>query len=94
MGEWQLIESAPTDGRPVWVKRVHDGRVVKEGEAVFDLPHEHAPMRRPIGVDPLGRLSAADYQREDEERRGFASQRRWLTVDRMYCFPTPTHWRP
>lgn len=92
--DWLPIESAPQDGSKVWVKRVHDGRIVSEGWAVFGLPHERAPMRDSIGVDPLGRLSASNYQREDEQRREFVSQKRWLKTDLMYCFPTPTHWSP
>lgn len=92
--DWQDIETAPNDGSIVWVKRVYKGGIIKQGEAVFDVPHPDAPMLQPIGADPLGRLSAEDYAREDEQAKAAAVTKRWLIPDRMYAFPTPTHWRP
>jgi hypothetical protein len=92
--DWESIEAAPKDGTKVWVKRVYQRRIVAEGWAVWGLPHEHAPMRQSLGLDPLGRLSAADYRREAEERNAMVAEGRWLLPDRMYAFPTPTHWKP
>ena len=94
MAEWLPIESAPQDGSVVRVKRVFKDRIVKEGDAVFGILGESAPGRSSIGADPLGRLSAADYAREASDRDGWAAEAKWLTVDRMYAFPTPTHWLP
>jgi hypothetical protein len=93
MDEWQSIKTAPHDGSVVWVKRVFNGRLVAEGEAVFDLLDSAAPSLRGVGPDPLGRLSAADYARENNERALWAGQRMWLRPDRLYRFPTPTHWK-
>lgn len=94
MSEWQPIETAPKDGREVYVKRVREGRLVAEGLAVFGHLAAAAPSRRPMGVDPLGRLSAADYAREDADRTAWAESAKWLKPDRLYAFPTPTHWLP
>lgn len=95
--EWQPIETIPPemlDGRRVWVKRMSpSGRgVVSEGWAVFAVCHERAPQRQPLGLDPLGRLSAADYAREARHTIEHADEPKWLLPDRMYSFPTPTHW--
>jgi hypothetical protein len=95
---WEPIELIPDelkDGRKVWVKRVYEGRTIAEGYAVFGVAHDEAPQRQPLGLDPLGRLSSADYVRESSERRTFADEQKWLKPDRMYSFPTPTHfhWR-
>jgi hypothetical protein len=93
--DWQPIETIPEemlDGREVMVKRVYEGKIVKQGMAVFGVCHDSAPQRSPIGADPLGRLTLADYVRENEASQLFAEQRKWLRPDRMYSFPTPTHW--
>lgn len=95
--KWRPIESIPPemlDGRQVYVKRMspsRPGQVVCEGYAVFGVCHSAAPQRQPLGLDPLGRLSAADYAREDRERAAHADTAKWLKPDRMYSFPTPTH---
>lgn len=99
MGEWKDIESAPKDGSKVWVKRMsptgklyNKTGVVAEGWAVFDVPDARAPMLSPLGPDPLGRpVDYAGELRGIEEAR---VTRRWLKPDRMYAFPTPTHWLP
>lgn len=78
--EWQPIETAPKDGSRQWVKRVHEGRVVKEGWAVWGVNSADAPMRH-----------ADDYGPADI---AYADTPRWLTEDRRYSFPTPTHWSP
>lgn len=83
--EWQPIESAPRDGSPVWVKRVHEGRVVKEGWAVWGVNSDDAPMRQ-WGDGGLGEPIPPDND--------FADTARWLNPDRRYSFPTPTHWKP
>lgn len=90
---WLPIESAPTDGREVWVKRVYEGRVVKEGWAVFGVAAAEAPQRQPVGLDPLGRVSAAMLAEETRLALAHADKPKWLIPDRMYSFPTPTHWR-
>jgi len=92
--DWRPIEQIPQellDGREVAVKRVFEGRVVKEGLAVFDFLHEKAPARQPLGPDPLGRLSAEDYARETNDTREYVGKKRWLNPGRMYAFPAPTH---
>lgn len=94
MSDWQPIETAPKTGEPVHVRRVYNGRVVKEGKAVFGHFHEHAPSRQGLGLDPLGRMAAADYKREEADRQEFVEIRRWINEDRMYAFPEPTEWLP
>lgn len=97
MSEWQSIDSIPDemkDGRIVHVKRVYEGRIVKEGEAVFDLLHANAPSRHGAGIDPLGRLTAADYAQEAAASQAWAASKKWLLPDRMFAFPTPTHYLP
>lgn len=78
MSEWKPIETAPKDGREVFVKRVFDGRIIAEGLAVFDTMAMDAPMRQ-----------SDDYTDADEV---FANTPRWLLVSRLYSFPTPTHY--
>jgi hypothetical protein len=93
-GEWQPIETAPRDGSVVRVKRVYQGRVIAEGDAVFGVAHPAAPQRQSLGPDPLGRLSAADYEAEDAATIAYADKPKWLKPDRMCSFPEPTHWLP
>jgi hypothetical protein len=83
MSDWLPIETAPKDGRPVWVRRLYEGRVVKEGWAVFDSLADAAPMRQWAdgGLDPP---IPPDHEA--------ANERRWCNPDRLYRFPTPTHW--
>ena len=90
--KWQTIASAPQDGRIVRVKRVFEGKVVREGDAVYDLPHPSAPMLKPLGPDPLGR--PYDHERDLALCEQARSEKRWLRPDRMYAFPEPTHWLP
>ncbi len=98
--EWQPIENIPDewlDGRKVYVRRMSPSRpnqVVSEGWAVFGVCHHNAPQRQSLGLDPLGRLSSADYAREDAARTAAANTAKWLKPDRMYSFPTPTHFAP
>jgi hypothetical protein len=93
MSGWLDIETAPKDGSKVWVRRMHQGRLVTEGWAVFGICHPAAPQLRALGTDPLGRLSADDYAREEEWITASANRKQWLLPDRMYSFPTPTHWK-
>lgn len=85
MSDWQDIGTAPRDGSPVWVKRVHEGRVVKEGWAVYGSLSSDAPMRQWAsgGLNPP---IAPNHEAADAER--------WSNPDRLYRFPTPTHWHP
>lgn len=93
MSEWMDIETAPKNGTPIMAKRVYQGRLVAEGVAVWGDLHDAAPSRTPLGIDPLGRLSAADYQREAAATAEWSSTAKWLREDRMYAFPAPTHWK-
>lgn len=83
--EWRPIEEAPKDGSRQWVKRVHDGHLIREGFAVWGVNCADAPMRRELDGG-LGGPIPPDHD--------YADTPRWLTEDRMYSFPTPTHWRP
>lgn len=94
---WQPIETAPKDGRRVWVKRMspnNPDRIVSEGWAVWGVCSPLAPQRQSLGIDPLGRLSASDYAQEAIDRENYADQAKWLKPDHLYSFPTPTHWMP
>jgi hypothetical protein len=85
MNDWEPIESAPTDGRPVWVRRVFNGEVIKEGTAIFAALCPTAPMRQwsDGGLDgPIPPDNAS------------ANALRWTNPDRIHRFPTPTHWHP
>lgn len=95
--DWEAIETAPTDGSVVWVKRMSPSKpdqIVSEGWAVFGVCHADAPQRQSLGIDPLGRLSSADYAREEAQTKAHADAAKWLRPGRMYSFPTPTHWSP
>jgi len=81
--DWQTIDSAPKDGTRVWVKRTHEGRVVKEGWAVWGVNSDDAPMRQ-WGDGGLDGPIPPDH--------AYADTACWLTEDRRYSFPTPTHW--
>jgi hypothetical protein len=94
MSAWQSIETAPKDGTVVRLKRVFEGRLVDDGPGLFGVLHDAAPSRSGPGIDPLGRLTAADYAEEAEAREAFVRSAKWLRADRMYLFPTPTHWMP
>jgi hypothetical protein len=94
MADWQPIETAPKDGTTVYLRRVHEGAVIAEGEGFFGLLHEDAPARQPMESDPLGRFTADYYEREEAARKEYVSKPRWLRADRMYLFPEPTHWKP
>ncbi len=94
MSDWVDIDEAPHDGTVVRVRRIYEGRVVKDGLAVFDVLHAAAPMRQGLGLDPLGRLSAADYRREAADLARDVHAKHWLLPDRMYKFPTPTQYLP
>lgn len=83
--DWLPIESAPRDGRRVWVKRVYEGRLVKEGWAVFASMAADAPMRQ-MADGGLDGPIMPDHE--------YADQLGWCNPDRLYRFPTPTHWAP
>ncbi len=83
MTQWRDIESAPRDGRRIWARRIYNSYIVKEGWAVWGINSPDAPMRfsAPGGL-------AGDIPASPE----CADTPRWLTEDRMFSFPDPTHW--
>lgn len=94
MISWRPIAELPDelkDGREVLVKRVYEGRVVKEGPAVFGFPCAISPMLQPLAPDPLGRVYPGVMAAEIDECVNAANTRRWLNADRMHAFPEPTH---
>jgi hypothetical protein len=88
--DWLPIETAPKDGRVVRVRRVFEGKVSFEGEAVFATLAPNAPSRRPVPPSMLDGFILPNETQSD--RDAFADTPRWLHLDRMYLFPTPTHW--
>ena len=85
MQQWQDIETAPRDGSRVWVKRVYEGRIVKEGWAVYDSLVADAPMRQWTNGGLYAPIPP-DHEAADAGR--------WSNPDRLHRFPTPTHWMP
>ena len=83
--DWQPIETAPKDGSVIYAKRVYGGETIKEGRAVWGINSADAPMR---GWSPGGLYAPTPPDNE------YADTPRWLTEDRRYSFPTPTHWLP
>ncbi|MDR6511431.1 hypothetical protein J2792_002303 [Novosphingobium capsulatum] len=82
---WQDIATAPRDGSKVWVRRIYDGRIVKEGWAVWGINSDDAPMRQ-WADGGLSGIIMPDH--------AYADTARWLVPDRRYSFPTPTEWLP
>lgn len=82
---WKSISLAPHDGSRQYVKRVHNGRVVKEGWARWCRANEAAEIRFESygGLDGPIPADAA-----------YADTPRWRTDDGLYSFPEPTHWLP
>ena len=85
MTEWRTIDSAAKDGTRVWVKRVYQRRKIAEGWAVWGVNSADAPMRQ---------WSDGGIYGMDPPDHAYADTERWLTEDRRYSFPTPTHWHP
>ena len=86
MSAWQPIDTAPQDGRKLWLKRVHKGRIVKEGWGLWGVRSPAAPLRQPIPAQLPGEETIwPDI--------AYCDRPTWLTEDRLYTFPTPTHWR-
>ena len=85
MSKWKSIQTAPKDGRPVWVRRCYEGKIVKEGWAVWSINSADAPMRH---TQDAGTPWALDAD------IAYADTARWLTEDRRFSFPNPTEWRP
>lgn len=94
MSEWQSIGTAPKDGTVIWARRVHEGRVVAEGEAEWGVAAFAAPIREPMIADPLGRMTDAQYAEEAVAMKNRADTPRWMRKGRMYAFPEPTEWMP
>ena len=95
MRKWQPIATAPVDGSEVYVRRIHEGHLVKEGLAVFDVPVADAPMLQPFEADPLGRPeNFVSEERAAQIIESARSTKRWMNPDRVYAFPQPTHWWP
>lgn len=78
MTKWKGIDTAPTDGTVVNVKRVYDGRIVYEGPAVW----------RSV------RFSALDDPLKGKEYAEAYTGTGWMYPDKDYRVPEPTHWRP
>lgn len=85
MTDWQPIETAPKDGSVIYARRVYQGKIIKEGRAVWGINSADAPMRQ---SSPGGLYGSIPPDNE------YADTPRWLTEDRRYSFPTPTHWKP
>lgn len=79
-GGWESMDTAPKDGSPVWVRCVHNGKLVTRYWAVWGIMAEDAAMRR--------------WAAEGIADPDYADTPRWLTEDRLYAFPTPTAWHP
>lgn len=75
---WKSIETALKDGSTVHVKRVHEGRIIYEGPAVWRT------VRFGSLVDPL----TEDTFAEAYDGVG------WMYPDKDKRVPTPTHWSP
>ena len=90
--DWIPIAGIPADlkdGRSVMVRRLYEGRLVKQGYAKFSRPAPESPMCQPLGPDPLGRPvnPVLDQVLADQAR----ATARWLNPDQMHAFPEPTH---
>lgn len=93
MSQWKPIGTLPDemrDGREVYVRRVHDGRLVKEGLACFASAAADAPMRRPIDEPSVS--FRAPFVETQAQRDVQADQRRWLKPALLHAFPEPTEW--
>lgn len=90
MSEWQPIETAPTDGSEVQLKRVYQDRLVVEGTGVFGYLHEAAPSRSCDLATLFLMAGDAKFRKAQED---YVKTQHWLKPDRMYLFPAPTHWK-
>ncbi len=91
---WQTIDTAPTDGTLVKLKRVVDGRPLFEGGGFYGLLNSDAPSRQPLEPDPLRRPPLMSPDEERSTRENFMGMKHWLREGGMFLFPTPTHWAP
>jgi hypothetical protein len=81
--DWVDISEAPK-GVPVYVKRVYNGKIVKEGMAIFASLGPDAPMRQPVLDNGLWPPLPPDHESADREG--------WCNIDRLHRFPSPTHY--
>lgn len=75
---WKAIDTALKDGKPIWVKRVHDGRIVYEGLATW----------RNVKFDAMHDPISGDRFAEAADEIG------WMYPDIDKRVPEPTHWLP
>lgn len=64
--EWKDIESAPKDGSVVYVRRVHDGQIIFEGDAVWRTFTFPSFINGIHGVEPADEFTGWMYPDEDK----------------------------
>lgn len=89
---WKPISALPAsyrDGRPVMLRRVHERRIISEGIGRWAARAADAPGRKPIWTPAF----QPPHEETQAERDAYCDRPGWVTDDRLYVFPEPTHWR-